>query len=60
MSTYIFKKLKDKTNPYDTTEVEMIVETVDRQELLERFIDFLQVSGYNVKDLEDELGEEND
>ena len=60
MSTYIFKKLKDKTNHYDTTEIEMIVETVDRQELLERFIDFLQVSGYNIKDLQDELEDLSD
>jgi glycine cleavage system regulatory protein len=56
MSKYIFKSLKDPYNEFSTTDVTFEVETVDRSEVIEQFIRFLNGCGYNTADLEEEFG----
>ena len=51
---YTFKKTKDEENQYDCTNVTIELETVDRQEVINTFIEFLAACGYNVNDLKDE------
>jgi len=51
---YTFKKDRDPDNEFDTSIVTIEVDTVDRQELINSFIEFLAGCGYNVDDLKEE------
>lgn len=55
MSKYIFKSLKDPENTFSVTDITFEVETVNRSEIIEAFIYFLKASGYNTRDLEEQL-----
>lgn len=57
MPKYIFKKLKDESNKFDTATVEITVETEDLGEVLQAFEEFLKGSGFHFKgsvDISDE------
>lgn len=47
--SYVFKKIKDEQNPYDTTTVIVKIDTVTLGDLLEGFEDFLRACGYQFK-----------
>lgn len=46
MSQFIFKKLRDPNNKYDTTDVIFKVEAITLPELIEAFEDFLKATGF--------------
>jgi len=46
MPKYIFKKLRDTDNRFDTSSIEMVVETECLDELREQFDLFLHACGY--------------
>jgi hypothetical protein len=52
MGKYIFKKLKDENNHFDTTTVTMEVETCGLVELIEAFEEFLAASGFGMNKLD--------
>lgn len=49
-----FTKDIDPDNKYDCTKVTVEVDTVERQELINSFIEFLAGCGYNVEDLKED------
>lgn len=51
---YQFKKTPDLDNPFDASTVTVEVDTVERQELINSFIEFLAGCGYHVEDLKEE------
>ena len=51
---YKFIKEKDPDNRFDTTRVTIECDTVDKQELLEAFYDFLDGCGFHTADLRGE------
>lgn len=51
---YKFIKKKDPENKFDNTTVVMTVDAIERQELINAFIEFLGASGFSTKDLEEE------
>lgn len=46
MSKYVFKKIKDETNKFEISDIEMTVDTVSLNDLLQEFQFFLLASGY--------------
>lgn len=51
---YKFIKTKDENNEFDCTKVTIECDTVNRQDLINTFIEFLAASGYTVEDLKEE------
>jgi len=47
-ATYIFKKLKDLDNHFDTTDVVIKLQTDDLTDLLTTFKEYLQACGYQI------------
>lgn len=56
---FIFKKLKDKDNRFDTNDVIMRSEAMTIPEIMEDFRDFLKGCGYRFKDESEYGGDEN-
>ena len=52
MSKYIFKKLKNKNNDYNKTEITMEIEEISLYDILEEFEYFLKASGFSIGKLE--------
>lgn len=46
--SYVFKKLRDKNNPYDHSDVTVTCDADTMDELLESFKSFLMASGFSI------------
>ena len=47
---YIFKSTRDPNNEYDISDVTFEIDTVNKTDLIEEFLHFLQACGYVVND----------
>ena len=60
MPKYIFKKLKDENNDFDTTTVELTVESENLGDVVEAFEEFLRGSGFHPRGSLDFIEDDND
>lgn len=51
---YTFKKIPDLDNEFDASTVTIEVDAVDRQELINTFIEFLSGCGFSTEDLKED------
>lgn len=60
MTKYVFKKLKEKDNPFDVSEITMEVEVDRIDDLIQEFGNFLKCSGYTESTVNKALGKEDE
>jgi hypothetical protein len=52
-----FNKVHDKDNTYDHTDISISTNTVNRDEVVDAFLSFLDACEFHTKDLREALGE---